>query len=622
MSKSGTNKPVHAIAAWLIGAAWLVATLLAPLHDQAAAQVERRELAPIPATPPAPQQSAPAYQGPQLYPQQTPSGPTSLLPPAASGEGPYGQSQQPAYQQPAYQQPAYGAEPGPPSEENNGPVLGAQASYGSGGETPLPPGVWNGVDAASFAKLVAGAPLPSSSPVLENLIARVLAADPPADGAEVALRVDALEKAGRAQEMVTLLRQSAQAGEPGAEARYALALISVGRDEEACGLRLGAVPASAQADNEATRAAFLIPVYCAARAGNMARARDLLGEARQRGLAAPVAEAIIGQLAKSMAERAPIPHPLGVLDYVFLRLGKAAIPADAAKSATPTLLYLLAHDSQAPPELRLEAAERAASLNIIGGTTLRQAYLQAGPQLGKDARSPPALRARLFATFQQAQSAKYRAESIDALLESGKDIGIEVPLAKALAPESAKLAADPQAANFAETGVTVAILAGDTDAAWAWIDRGGAQARSWPLLVAASDPSGPRAAQALQQGAAIAKQAHLSPDLVDRLISVLDALDYNVPLPLWDLSSQQQPIDGYLPETGVLTELKRAADAGQIGRTVMLVAATLGPDGPKGANLLGLGDSVKALRKVGLDAEAKRIGFEALYARWPFHGKV
>ena len=99
---------------------------------------------------------------------------------------------------------------------------------------------------------------------------------------------------------------------------------------------------------------------------------------------------------------------------------------------------------------------------------------------------------------------------------------------------------------------------------------------------------------------------------------MLDALDYDVPIPLWDEASKMpQPNDGYLPETGVSQPLKDASDRGDVGRTVLLVAAALGPKGPADANLLALGDAVRALKRVGLDAEARRVGFEALYAHMP-----
>jgi hypothetical protein len=38
--------------------------------------------------------------------------------------------------------------------------------------------------------------------------------------------------------------------------------------------------------------------------------------------------------------------------------------------------------------------------------------------------------------------------------------------------------------------------------------------------------------------------------------------------------------------------------------------------------LIALGDGLRALKRVGLDAEARRLAFEALYAHWPSRGKV
>jgi hypothetical protein len=72
---------------------------------------------------------------------------------------------------------------------------------------------------------------------------------------------------------------------------------------------------------------------------------------------------------------------------------------------------------------------------------------------------------------------------------------------------------------------------------------------------------------------------------------------------------------------GALTSLL-AADVGDVGRTVLIAAAVLGRDGAKGAHIIALGDTVRALKRVGLDAEACRLDFEALYAHWPSRGKA
>jgi hypothetical protein len=373
----------------------------------------------------------------------------------------------------------------------------------------------------------------------------------------------------------------------------------------------------AAAADKSGRNAFLVPAYCAGAKGDGPAAKLALQLARDAG-------ADVSLAAAALARRAPvIPKKVGLTDYLFLSLGKKRRAQAIAAKAEPALLFLLARDATAPAELRIAAAERAASFNIIAGDELGRAYREGSRDLSKSATSPPALRARLFAAFENAASAKIRAESIAALLASARDQGIEVPIAQALAHASAGLVEHPQAASFAEIGIRVAALAGDERSAWAWIDAGGERLRSWQLLLAASDPFSPRAETALNEGVEIALKGGLPAPLLHRLVTVLDALDLNVPIPLWDKASKTpQPSDGYLPETGALTSLKEASDRGEVGRTVLLATAVLGPKGAKGAHLIALGDVLRALKRVGLDAEARRLGFEALYAHWPSHGKA
>ena len=79
---------------------------------------------------------------------------------------------------------------------------------------------------------------------------------------------------------------------------------------------------------------------------------------------------------------------------------------------------------------------------------------------------------------------------------------------------------------------------------------------------------------------------------------MLDALDIDVPVPLWDAASRtlRSPSGGYLPDTGVLADLAQSAQRGDAGRTILLVMRTLGADGPEAANILALGDSIRALK--------------------------
>ena len=96
------------------------------------------------------------------------------------------------------------------------------------------------------------------------------------------------------------------------------------------------------------------------------------------------------------------------------------------------------------------------------------------------------------------------------------------------------------------------------------------------------------------------------------------ALDYLVPIPLWEAANRApQTNSGYLPETGVLTELQDASKKQEFGRTVLLVMKALGPNGAEDAHLIALGDSIRALKRAGLEPDARRLGLEALLPTWP-----
>ena len=302
---------------------------------------------------------------------------------------------------------------------------------------------------------------------------------------------------------------------------------------------------------------------------------------------------------------------------------QASGPA-SPRQATPELLYLLAHDEAAPPELRLAAAERAASLNVIAGEDLARAYREAAAKLPKAAQSGPALRARLFAAFESAPSANIRAESIAALLAIGPRSG-DRGACRAGAGGSKRWSwcrtrkpiSSPRPASGSQRSPATrrAPGPGSTPAASACGAGSFCSRRAIRRGRAPKPRSRPASIIALKGG--------LPPPLLHRLVTVLDALDYEVPIPLWDEASKTpQPTDGDLPPTGALTSLKQAADAGDVGRTVLIAAAVLGPNGARGANLIALGDALRALKRVGLDAEARRLGFEALYAHWPTRGKA
>jgi hypothetical protein len=170
---------------------------------------------------------------------------------------------------------------------------------------------------------------------------------------------------------------------------------------------------------------------------------------------------------------------------------------------------------------------------------------------------------------------------------------------------------------FAETGIEVALSADRFDQARRWAEVAGLN--HWLALIDVADPARrggrPPSLRVMED---LAVRGQLSPATLHRLATVLDALDIDVPIGLWDAASRTpQPAAGYLPETGVLAALAQAAASREVGRTMLLVMRSLGPGGPEGANVLALGDAVRALKRAGLEADARRLGVEALLAVWP-----
>ena len=50
---------------------------------------------------------------------------------------------------------------------------------------------------------------------------------------------------------------------------------------------------------------------------------------------------------------------------------------------------------------------------------------------------------------------------------------------------------------------------------------------------------------------------------------------------------------------------------------MLLVLRTLGGNGAEGAHMIALGDAVRGLKRAGLEPDARRVAFEALFGGWP-----
>ena len=69
-----------------------------------------------------------------------------------------------------------------------------------------------------------------------------------------------------------------------------------------------------------------------------------------------------------------------------------------------------------------------------------------------------------------------------------------------------------------------------------------------------------------------------------------------------------------MPAAALWRGLGAAAAAGAVGETVLMALLALGEAGPAGAHPTMLGAVVDALRRVGLEAEARSVALEAVLA--------
>jgi hypothetical protein len=562
--------------------------------------VERGELAPV-EVPPSSSSPAPSFS-----------------PPPAPRSGPPLQSRDRAPEPPSgwRQSIQSSRHQGPPDRGAPRPM--AQSSLSGLGD----------IEVKQLEDIVANIELPTKSAAIASLWPRIWVeagrgAEP--SPAFEAIRIETLARSGDVDALKDVLQRVSSPREPLLAIIVMRARLLVGDREKGCALvgdairhRTG-VPASFRRD------AVLAAGYCAMAGGN-AEAKKLTADViRGEKIDAPFALAVLEGAGAGGKAAPSLPKQVRALDY---RIGEAAgivWPSDLAERADPGLLAVLATTPTLDPGLRVVVAERAARLNMLSPEGLAEQY-RAIPHAPDELERPlatrqtGALRRSLLArAAEEARAPDKKALALRALLDEARQADLSDAIMRMVAPMVASLPPVPEIAWFAESAAEVLVRSGRSGAARPWIEAGRGNLDAWRLLAAladgeASTAGGRGLAQVEQQALA----GRFEGPMLHRLVTVLDALDIQVPIPLWDAASRTpQPTDGHLPATGVLAELKSARDKRDGARTVLRAAQALGPAGAAEANLLTLGDVIRALRGVGFDREARALGVEALVAAWP-----
>ncbi len=509
-----------------------------------------------------------------------------------------------------------------------GELAPVMAADGSG----LPFELWRGLDVATLESLIAELEIPPRSQALHALWRRLITSNvtPPtggeADQQFMALRLETLYRSGLLEEASRELAKM-PAGNALVATLAARNEIGLGHKEQGCATaRSGGSPAGSIPKHLLGQTA-LISGYCAAIAQDAAGAGLAADLAREEGLKNSAGLDALYALSVGTKPKLAPDQSVSLLDYRILEaVGAAPDSADILKHANPSLLAALALDPNTQAGLKLIAAEAAAQVNAITPEELAAVYrAQAVPAAAVDVSSEAVLRrAQLFVAAESEHTPLKKVRLIRTFLDESRHAGLYLTALRMMAPASDSVPLAPEIGWYAETGVEVALAAADYEKARSWATFGAAvngngSLDHWLTLIDIADAQAPGDRDSnLQYVEALAVHGRMDPTLLHRLATVLDALNYNVPIPLWEAASRTpQPAGGFLPETGVLSELQDAAKKREFGRTVLLTMKTLGPNGAEGAHMIALGDSIRALKKAGLEPDARRLGFEALFASWP-----
>ncbi|MFT3732507.1 MAG: hypothetical protein QM780_14000 [Hyphomicrobium sp.] len=500
----------------------------------------------------------------------------------------------------------------------------------SGDGSGLPYELWGGMDVGSLEKLIATIEIPPRSPALHGLWKKLITSQTgdQSNSSFTALRLEALYRSGLAREAAAEFAKQPPGDNPLLVTLEARNELAAGHADKACELvsrsatLKGAIPARLKGQ------VILMAGYCSASQGDKSAAGLAADMAREEGVETSPGLEALDAFSIGSKPRFTQTKQITLLDYrIAERVG--GLPHKLVlEKGEPALLVSLATDHSTPVDLGLPATEAAARLNALTPQMLAGIYRVNAPQVAADellnGGGPKGVlrRAALFKAAEEEHTPMRKARLIRAFLDDVKREGLGMIGAQMISQATADLQPAPEVGWFAETGVEIGLASGRFDMARRWIQiadqDGGPALGHWSALIDIADPNAPDRGQSFAELENYASSGRFPPVALYRLTTVMEALDYLVPIPLWDAANKvTQPTSGYLPETGVLTELQVASKKQEFGRTVLLVMKALGPNGAADANLIALGDSIRALKRAGLEADARRLGLEAVLPTWP-----
>lgn len=504
----------------------------------------------------------------------------------------------------------------------------------------LPSDMWKGAGWPVIRRLLPRAPGPTASGAARSLSSRLLRSrailppDKPADESYLGLRAGRLLAMADVAGALALMQAVPASEHNEAFLRTRLeALFLDNRSGEAC---------ADAAAGPRYRGTYWkqVEAFCLALNGDHPRATlisDLLRE-REEGID-PAFFAAMDRLAGLETTGVDaISDPDGLL-LAMSRAASLQLPPEVADTDSPLVLRWVAQAPNVGLDARLAAAERALGLGVMEAEGVVGFY--AGlPFTDEELRAPigqaqerwgPRGRALLLSAAISRQSPVERAETLRQGWDIAGEKGGEAEFARASAAVVATIEPSPELVWFARSAARVLLRAGRIDDAMAWYritvaERGhnaaarDAEADLRPLALVAGAAVGdggglPEGLRELLGGASRGGAAEAVAGGA-ALLTLLEANGHDIPLEMW-----REALDGPLASGGPALDapwhrsLAAAAAAGRVGETVLLVAAAATAAQGRAYDHSGTAAAaVRALRRIGLDGDARRLSVESALA--------
>jgi hypothetical protein len=319
---------------------------------------------------------------------------------------------------------------------------------------------------------------------------------------------------------------------------------------------------------------------------------------RDEALGAAV-EALAGRPSTTAAGRAEGLDPLTL--RLLVKARQPLAPA-LVESLRPDLALCLARDEEAPAGTRLTAAVRAARFGALPPDRLRALYTDNTGD-GEPGDEPMLDHSRRFAAIEGAVTATERlyrivsfTEAFGALQPASFTLGAQLVL-----PALGQIEPDPGLAGSAPLVSRLLLAAGDIRAA-----------HRWSALVSGTEAPELRFLLALATGS----EEQVATPPVPVLVALSAALGRPIPPADWVRLPEASWADTGAPSppSAAWLDLAEAAQAKRIGETVLAAVIVAAPTGTLSTDPIALFTAVSALKRVGLDADARRLAIEAALA--------